>query len=285
MTLQNHLGLNVSRNICWSQFKCTNLNLLNNIATIEKASIDGQTTYYKELDAVLRTHAKENPADFGDAASNGSSGKSESRRRRKGKRSKNKREPKAEVAEVKKEEPQSAVHRVLGSISNMIADIITGAIDVICSPKASHLTLLCLITMVFLNIFIARKMAYVEQQLNTFGQQQSDIFIPVEEASSMPEDQLRRQYNRQEEQDLWEWLGHVDPDKSSPIKEKVTFSSSGNPKEQEAIWDNAIQTSKSAKDRLDRHMAELSGMIQKAESNLEQVTQAVQEQRQKIREE
>lgn len=171
------------------------------------------------------------------------------------------------------------MHRVLGAISNAIADIITGAIDIICSPKASHLTLICLVVMVFLNIFIARKMAYVEQQLTNFGQ--TPPSAEVIDDAILPSTQHRRDYNSQEEDDLWDWLGRVDPDKSSPLKEKVTCSSD-NVKEQEVIWDNAIQTSKSAKDRLDKHMAELSEMIKKAESNLEQVTQAVNEQRKKI---
>ncbi|CAO3647618.1 unnamed protein product [Mucor hiemalis] len=241
-------------------------------STIEKASIDGQTTYYKELDAAIRAHAKENPSELGGS-------KPEGRRRRKGKRSKHRREPKPEVKEIKEEKSDSAVHRVLGAISNAIADIITGAIDIICSPKASHLTLICLVVMVFLNIFIARKMAYVEQQLTNFGQ--TPLSAEVIDDAILPSTQHRRDYNRQEEDDLWDWLGRVDPDKSSPLKEKVTYSSD-NVKEQEVIWDNAIQTSKSAKDRLDKHMAELSEMIKKAESNLEQVTQAVNEQRKKI---
>lgn len=231
------------------------------------------------MDAAIRAHAKENPSESG-------SSKPEGRRRRKGKR-KHRREPKPEVKETKEESADSAVHRVLGSISNTIADIITGAIDIICSPKASHLTLICLVVMVILNIFIARKMAYVEQQLTNFGQAPHTSNVAAAAGGDVGDEaashltQQRREYNRQEEDDLWEWLGRVDPDKSSPLKERVTYSSD-NIEEQEVIWDNAIQTSKSAKERLDKHMAELSDMIKKAELNLEQVTQAVNEQRKKI---
>lgn len=229
------------------------------------------------MDAAIRAYVKENPSESG-------SSKPEGRRRRKGKR-KHRREPKPEVQETKEENVDSAVHRVLGSISNTIADIITGAIDIICAPKASHLTLICLVAMVILNIFIARKMAYVEQQLTNFGQAPHSFAASGaqvgDEATASPLTQQRREYNRQEEDDLWEWLGRVDPDKSSPLKERVTYNSD-NIEEQQVVWDNAIQTSKSAKERLDKHMAELSDMIKKAELNLEQVTQAVNEQRKKI---
>ena len=167
------------------------------------------------------------------------------------------------------------MHRVLGGVSTLLADAVTGLIDIICSPKASHLTLFCLISMVFINIFIARKMAYVERQLNSMGQRQPEM---VEEPIGMQQHQ-RREYNKQEEEDLWDWLGRVDPDKSSPMSEKVFASV---PEVQEAVWDHAIKTSKSSKERLEKYMSELSDMIKRAEENLQQVTQAVNEQRQKI---
>ncbi|KAI7887724.1 GRAM domain-containing protein [Mucor mucedo] len=152
-------------------------------STIEKASIDGQQTYYKDLDVALRAYLKENEENQGN--------RHDGKRKKKGRKSRH--------------------HRIR-------------------SPTSSHLTLLCLVAMVCINVFIAKKMAFVEQQLN--------IMHPASDSA-----------------------------------------------EQEVIWDSAIQSSKAAKDKLDRHMAELSQMILKAESNLEQVTNAVKEQRQKIKQE
>lgn len=232
----------------------------------------------------MRAYFKEHPSEFADGKS---ANKSEDRKRKKGKRSKrSKSAEKPEVKEVKKEDKvDSAVHRVLNSISNVIPDGITAVIDMICSPTASHLTLLCLIAMVFINIFIARKMAYVEKQLSNISQHHASLNEIVQEAQMIPVSQQHREYNRQEEEDLWDWLGHIDPDKSTQVREQVTYPISDNPEEQEAIWDEAIHASKAAKERLDKHMIELSSMIQKAESNLEEVTKAVNEQRQKIKQE
>jgi hypothetical protein len=232
----------------------------------------------------MRAYFEEHPSEFADGKI---ASRSEGRRRKKGKRFKSsKTVTRPEVKEVKEIKVDSTVHRVLGSISNVIADGITAVIDLVRSPTASHLTLLCLIAMVFINIFIARKMTYVEQQLSNISQQRASMVDEiVEEAQAVPGAQQRREYNRQEEEDLWNWLGHIDPDKPSQVKEQVTYPSSDNPEEQEAIWDEAIRASKAAKERLDKHMIELSSMIQKAESNLEEVTRAVSEQSQKIKQE
>lgn len=153
----------------------------------------------------------------------------------------------------------------------IVSGAATGLFNVIRSPNTSHLTLLCLLSMVFVNIFIARKMSYVEQQLIRLRQ-------PVEEPTQENYiKQFSRDYSRQEEQDLWDWLGRIDPDKSQ-VKEKIIVPTHAN-------YNDAIMASKVAKERLDKHMMELSNMIQMAESNLEQVTKSVNEQRQKIKEE
>ncbi|KAK4510024.1 uncharacterized protein ATC70_006193 [Mucor velutinosus] len=250
-------------------------------STIEKASIDGQQTYYKELDAAMRQYFKEHPSEFADYKSGSKS------KRRKGKKTRSAHTPKPEEIEKKEEKPKSAVHQVLGSISNVIADGITSVMDIVSSPRAAHLTLICLIMMVGINIFIARKMAFVEQQLNELSYALPNHAVDENEPTTVDISFLpgtqRRQYNRQEEQDLWDWLGRIDPDKSNEKREKVEIPLVKDPKEQEAIWDDAIQISQSAKERLEKHMAELSSMIQKAESNLQDVTQSVNDQRQKMK--
>ncbi|GAA5797667.1 hypothetical protein HPULCUR_003058 [Helicostylum pulchrum] len=222
-------------------------------SAIEKASIEGQQTYYKDLDVALRSYFKE----FDQV------GRPESRKKRKGKRSKRPRS-------ITKSEPKS-VPAEKKDLLAIVSDAAKGLFNVIRSPNSSHLTLLCLLSMVFINIFIAKKMSYVEQQLIRLRQ-------PTEEIT--PENyvkQFSRDYNRQEEQDLWDWLGRIDPEKSQ-VKEKITVPTHAN-------YDDAIMASKVAKERLDKHMMELSNMIQMAESNLEQVTKSVSEQRQKIKEE
>ncbi|KAI8644158.1 hypothetical protein BD408DRAFT_413807 [Parasitella parasitica] len=245
-------------------------------STIEKASIDGQQTYYKDLDAAVRQYFKDHPSEFADYKKSGKS------KRRKGRKARSQHSPKPEEIEKNVQKPKS----VMGSISNLLADGIAS----LSSPRAAHLTLICLVLMVGINIFIAKKMAFVEQQLNELSHVLPSNSLPGPDnepsvdISYIPGAQ-RRQYNRQEEQDLWDWLAHIDPDKSNEKREKLQLPLVKDPKEQEAIWDDAIKVSRSAKERLDRHMAELSGMIQKAERNLQDVTNSVNDQRQKIKQE
>ncbi|KAL7327348.1 hypothetical protein PS15p_205794 [Mucor circinelloides] len=254
-------------------------------STIEKASIDGQQTYYQELDAAIRQYAKAHPSEFADNKSRREGGSKS--KRRKARKHKSAHTPKPEETEKKQEKPKSAVHQVLGSMSNLLADGITSVIDIVSSPRAAHLTLICLIIMVGINIFIARKMAFVEQQLSELSHAFPNSAVDENEPTTVDISFLpgtqRRQYNRQEEQDLWDWLGRIDPDKSNEKREKIAIPLVKDSKEQEAIFDDAIQISKSAKERLDKHMAELSSMIQKAESNLQDVTKSVNDQRQKIK--
>lgn len=155
---------------------------------------------------------------------------------------------------------------------------ITGAVNAASSPRAAHLTLFCLIIMVCVNLFIARKMAFVEQQLIQIGKSGPDIL----QESIVEAPGKKSIFIRQEEDDLWEWLCRVDPDKSNDITEQIKMYAIKDPKEQE-VWDDAIKNTKLAKDRLDKHMSELTNMIQKAEDSLEDITKAVQDQRQKIK--
>ncbi|KAI9468267.1 MAG: hypothetical protein EXX96DRAFT_591515 [Benjaminiella poitrasii] len=253
-------------------------------STIEKASIDGQQTYYKDLDAELRTYLKEHSENTTDANK-----RSEGRRRKKGRRSKTNHRLSAAVesshhAHKNDEAHKSVVHQVLGVVSNKLADGITGIISIASSPRAAHFTLFCLIVMVFINLYIARKMAFVEQQLSELSRvtgSSDDSGLFKDATYSVGAQQ--REYNRQEEDDLWAWLGRIDPDGANERTEQVKIPIAQDPKEQEAIWDDAIKISKTAKERLDKHMMELSKMIQRAESNLEDVTKVVNEQRQKIR--
>lgn len=272
LILQRHPGSNVSkRDRLFFFLQLFTFFIL--VAAIEKGSIEGQQTYYKDLDIALRAHFKQ--------SSTHASRHDGSRKKRKGKKSKRPRSiVKAETKPLP--EPKDGLHRMLGEFSNLLADGITGLINIVRSPSTSHLTLLCLISLVFINIFIARKMAFVEQQLSNLGSPATAL-DDVTESYFVADNRHGRQYNRQEEQDLWDWLGHIDPDKSNQIKEKINFPSPQ--AAEETNFDEAIQASKAAKDRLDKHMLELGNMIKKAESNLEQVTKAVKEQRQKVEKE
>ncbi|OBZ88091.1 putative membrane protein C20F10.07 [Choanephora cucurbitarum] len=243
-------------------------------STIEKASIDGQQTYYKELDAALRKHVKEH----------GSSERSDNgKKRRKHKKPRHRRSSKEAAEQSKVEAPKSTSEKILETASNLFSDILKPLIEAITSPNSTHLTLFCLIMMVCINIFIARKMAVVERQLIELTRA-----TPLD---SLPKDSIHYQASKAkqerrylpEEEDLWAWLGSIDPQRSEEQREQVQIPIKKDLKEQEAIWDEAIKYSKAAKERLDKHMVELGEMIQKAESNLQSVTSSVDQQRQKMK--
>ncbi|KAI8371115.1 hypothetical protein BD560DRAFT_396156 [Blakeslea trispora] len=243
-------------------------------STIEKASIDGQQTYYKDLDAALRKHLKEH----------GSSERSgDGKKRRKHKKSRTRRSSKEATEQSKVEAPKSTSQKALETVSNLLSDLLKPLIEATTSPNSAHLTLFCLIMMVCINLFIARKMAIVEKQLielahitPTSNLPKGDAYYPASKV------QKERQY-RPEEEDLWAWLGSIDPERSEELREQISAPTIRDLKEQESMWDDAIKFSRAAKERLDRHMVELDEMIQKAESNLESVTSSVNQQRQKMK--
>lgn len=238
-------------------------------ATIEKASIEGQQTYYKELDAEINTYIKQHPNEFGKPSEG-------SRRRRHKKKSRNRHTPIPDEKKVKEEPPKSLFQRIFGHVSDGVDSTMT----IVGSPRAAHLTLLCLIIMVGVNLFIARKMAFVEQQLIHLGKHNQDILQGGDNSQFVQGE--KSAFIRQEEDDLWEWLCRIDPDKSKDVTEQIKLYAVKEPDEKEDL-DEAIKSTKLAKDRLDKHMKELTSMIQKAEESLEDITKSVHEQRQKIK--
>ncbi|KAI8884506.1 hypothetical protein K501DRAFT_247618 [Backusella circina FSU 941] len=196
-------------------------------STIEKASIDGQVSYYKELDNVLRSQL------------NNKSGKPEHSNRR------------------KRKSRHTAVHKALATASRILADVITAVINAFCSPKSSHSMLLCLFVVILANIFIAHKMAYVEKQLH-------------ELSGSLSSNREKQSHDTDE---VWNMIKKMQDD------DDATISPEGDP----LTWQDALATSQIMKDRLERQIHYLNEMIQKAENDVDQVSQSLNEQQQKTK--
>lgn len=234
-------------------------------ATIEKASIEGQQTYYKDLDAALRTYFKEHPSEFGAYEE-----KTERKKRQKGKR---RRSAKATV----QQEDKDTVSRpeTKGFMGNLISHITR----VTQSASASHFMIFCLVLMVITNMFIARKMSFIEKQLDEICN-----IIPRHGRASQSNEQVsmmqKQSYDTKEQQELWEWLSRLDPEKTASEEPILLATHTSEGKENE--WDDAIYLSKSTKDRLDKHISEISNLIHEAEKNLKVVTESVNFQRQKL---
>ncbi|KAG1171989.1 hypothetical protein CU097_006074 [Rhizopus azygosporus] len=234
-------------------------------STIEKASIEGQQTYYKDLDAALRTYFKEHPSEFGAYEE-----KTERKKRQKGKR---RRSAKATV----QQEDKDTVSRpeTKGFMGNLISHITR----VTQSASASHFMIFCLVLMVITNMFIARKMSFIEKQLDEICN-----IIPRHGRASQSNEQVsmmqKQSYDTKEQQELWEWLSRLDPEKTASEEPILLATHTSEGKENE--WDDAIYLSKSTKDRLDKHISEISNLIHEAEKNLKVVTESVNFQRQKL---
>ncbi|KAI7878643.1 GRAM-domain-containing protein [Lichtheimia hyalospora FSU 10163] len=117
-------------------------------STIEKATIDGQTNYYKSLDIAIRGYLQPTPPSAPPLST-----KQQRRQRR-------------------QQRNQETDHR--GSSSGQTTkdtksttwlDTVIQMLQQYQLPSMQHLTVLCMFLLVFINLFIASKMGHVTQQL------------------------------------------------------------------------------------------------------------------------
>ncbi|KAI9033981.1 GRAM domain-containing protein [Phycomyces nitens] len=178
-------------------------------STIEKACIDGQMTYYKDLDATLRRYTEKQKI----------SGLSKADRHKR-KMKKEKRRLKKTTKSV--QEPQ------LGWKDKAIRYI-----KQMSGPSTTQLIVLGMCIMMLINFYIASKIATVEKRLHQYSHGIQSKSKSVKKP--MPNDQGET---------VWAWL---------------------------------------VKNRLDAHMDTLGVMLQRAEENMEQVSRAVEEQKEKMK--
>ncbi|KAI8891355.1 GRAM-domain-containing protein [Backusella circina FSU 941] len=206
-------------------------------STIEKASIDGQQSFYKSLDAALCKYLEEKQPKKYRASTVV------------GKRRKQKRHVREKSIPIKKEEPPKAL---LDECLSMVSSFI----DSISIPSTTHMTAFCMAVMVCTNCYIASKMAGVDRQLSEMNYSGKNFAV-------------KQRYDG--DSSLWQLLGRMDPDAS------VTH-----PQWTQNVPDDQLEYSQLAKESLDRQMVELETMIKKAGESMEQVTQVVQKQRERI---
>ncbi|CAO3643264.1 unnamed protein product [Mucor hiemalis] len=238
-------------------------------STIEKASIDGQQNFYKSLDAAVRKYLDQHVGAANKPI-----------KKKGGKRRHHKHRSEKQVSEPVPEPPKNhIVVEVLSSILNWV-------IEHVSSLNTSQLTAICMGMMVLTNMYIASKMAGVDKQLSQLGNQQYQ------------QHQQRRGYSYiQEERDdnsLWNLLSKLDPDarkedlsfvqRRQPLPSTVRYQNHNSNHEPEGSseYDENLEFSQMAKEKLDKQMMELEKMIQKAGQSMEQVTNVVQNQRKRI---
>ncbi|KAG2226936.1 hypothetical protein INT45_010215 [Circinella minor] len=242
-------------------------------STIESASISGQESYYKDLEAGIRDYIGKSST-----VSASSQNKKTDKRKKKVKRKhKNKESQKGPDTDVKTQtDNQSSWQRMLSSVIDWLISNAT-------IPNASQISVICMFMLVLINLYIASKMAQMDRQLGAIHQGVDSKKNWEPEASSSSS-HINNNNHNEIENELWDWLGKLDPDHQAKTA-IVEDPSNGWDKvadDDNASWDAQLRESQIAKDKLDQHMADLEKMIQRASNNMQEVTKVVERQRSRI---
>lgn len=162
-------------------------------------------------------------------------------------------------------------------IIEALCGLLNWFIDNASMPNNSQLTAICMGLMLMTNVYIATKMSGVDKQLNQLGHHQKNEY----------------HYDEQENNSLWKLLSKLDPEarkedlkfvqhNREPLTASIKYQSHNSQDENNIAFDEHLQYSQMAKNKLDKQMMELEKMIQKAGQSMEQVTQVVQSQRKRI---
>ena len=204
-----------------------------------------------------------------------SSHKKTDKRKKKVKRKhKNKESEKGADTNVKNQpDNQSSWQRLLSSAIDWLISNAT-------IPNASQISVICMFMLVLINLFIASKMAQMDRQLEAIHQGVDSKKTWEPEASSHTNHDNRNEI----ENELWDWLGQLDPDHQAKtaIMEDPSSGWDKMTEDDNASWDAQLRESQIAKDKLDQHMADLEKMIQRASNNMQEVTKVVERQRSRI---
>ncbi|KAG0170655.1 hypothetical protein DFQ29_009165 [Apophysomyces sp. BC1021] len=148
-------------------------------STIEKASIDGQLSYYKDLDAAMRKYMQENDK-------NNPEGK-----RKKKERRKHRAHAKVEPIDNEKHEK-----------SRGLADIFNLVMEHASLPTDSQLIFLSVLFLVLINVYMAVKVARVDRQLGSMSVPQQHMY------GSYPKS-WNKAYSK-EIDGVWKWLSRLE---------------------------------------------------------------------------
>ncbi|CEP08977.1 hypothetical protein [Parasitella parasitica] len=244
-------------------------------STIEKASIDGQQNFYKSLDAAVRKYLD---SHAGDTRRSANSGKKKGGKRRHRHRNHAEKDSAQEPSTVAAVPAPTADADKQHFIIQILSGILDWIIEYASLPNTSQLTAICMTIMVITNFYIASKMAGVDRQLSQLQNHKrhgSEFYQHHIEISD-------------DDNSLWRLLSRLDPDarkEDAHFTHQVRQPLSSDPvnhSNNDDISDEQLHFSRLAKQKLDKQMAELERMIQKAGQSMQQVTHAVQYQRQRI---
>ncbi|CAO3600734.1 unnamed protein product [Absidia cylindrospora] len=275
-------------------------------STIERASVDGQLTFYKHLDAAIQHYQKEHPAEFSlDGQLVGKQKKKGKRRHRKHGKGRDTK-PKEEMISDKDSQRTSWV--------DFITDGFKQVWNILPLPSTtttdtglwttSQLTFICLILMIFANVYIAYKMKDVENRLNDIvyadeGSLPGFSSPPSAEKNRyhVDDDSIEKMYR----DELWDWLRTLDVNQSDRTTNATVPPSNVHTKEKKkqqhrkdddedrfggdsggSASEYVGLSQQQSKMMLDQDLLALAKMIRRAERNIGQASRAMEKQRHRI---
>ncbi|CAO3594753.1 unnamed protein product [Absidia cylindrospora] len=188
-------------------------------STIEKASIDGQINYFKELNIVLRKYT-ETRLDESSRSKKNRHGKRKGHAHNKDSSS----DTTTTSITLTKNSLLFSPNGIFNKCAQMAGDLFqTRGETMILLPTVAQCTMICLLLMVATNLYIAYKMINMGQQLysmhidnhypaasahSSSSSSSSPLFFP---SSSSPLD-LWRQEHQQDITSMWQWLDQLEKD-------------------------------------------------------------------------
>ncbi|KAI7884709.1 hypothetical protein K492DRAFT_142647 [Lichtheimia hyalospora FSU 10163] len=237
-------------------------------STIESASISGQEDFYKALSETINQKLSESHP-----------------KKAQGKKKKLKRK---KVKKRRKHADMDTNHETfLAKISSLLSNGYRVAKQ-LPTPSTSFISVLCMMLLVLLNVYMARKMSLVDTRLESlYDEMHRSIGSPAStQDNRMKGSRQDTGRAKQEEEDLWSWLGTIDIEKDprmTVIEEPNMKHEKGDAHDEEDdVSSEYLQDTLLAKEKLDQHMTDIEDMIHRAGSRIGNVNHVVEFQRQRI---
>ncbi|KAJ2956728.1 hypothetical protein NQZ79_g7466 [Umbelopsis isabellina] len=221
-------------------------------STIEKASSDGQITYYKNLEAAIKSYISTHPSEFGQMRK-----KRRDKKSGKIRKSRSETDKDTQAIELKKSlnrpenESQASVYRVVEDIisgmATTSANILRFIIKHVGIPSSAQITFFFFGLLVFTNVFLLRKMSIVDKQLADLSYSR---LHSVEGGMTVVN-------LEQEREMLWNWLKSRDQGKS---KLKTSLEKQWNAQTQQTLRQKAL---------LDQQLVGIQAIIRSTEEQLD----------------
>lgn len=171
----------------------------------------------------------------------------------------------------------------LGKISSSLSGAFKLVTDHLPTPSTSLISVLCMVLLVILNVYMARKMSLVDHRLESlYDEMQKSIGLEAStqgDHTKKPREDIGS--HQKEDDDLWSWLGTVDIEKD-PRMAVMEEPSMKHDDDDDDVSKEYLQDTFLAKEKLDQHMADIEDMIHRASSRIGNVNHVVEFQRQRI---